>query len=444
MKSKLLSKIFSYLSSSVNTQFRKNIVFSSVLYFINSILIFLSYPIYLKYLGIELFGVWAILNIVLSFAGMGNFGIGDALVKFTAEEQANDRKGNINSLFSNAFYLIIFSSFLILPLLFIFKSTIANILGIPKIYFSEASDLIPVIGLISFFYLIIDALKAILTGLGRLDLANFIFISGNILKLVFAILFFIIGYKLTALVLSMISANLIIIIVFFIVIYKTNNIILIKLTSLNFSLIKKLFHFGKNLLGSQLLSIIMLPIIKILLAHNSSIASVSYFEIGTKVPYTIRSFFQKGIYALLPKVSDLASDPSRRKEIPALIKKTTKLLLSLGVPITLLLGITSPYWMKLWLNESYNTEIAICFNIIQFGMLVSLIALPYYYTLIGIGYVRYTFYEALIRVTINIILILLIVALGGNNIYIYISFAISTIISNSFILYHGKKQIVQL
>ena len=58
-----------------------------MLFVIGNILILLvSYPIYLKYLGIEFYGLWAILSVVVSFSEFARLEIDIAVIKYVAEE----------------------------------------------------------------------------------------------------------------------------------------------------------------------------------------------------------------------------------------------------------------------------------------------------------------------------------------------------------------------
>ena len=47
----------------------------------NTLIILVSYPLYLKYLGMELYGLWATLSVVVSFTAIGRLGIDTAMIK---------------------------------------------------------------------------------------------------------------------------------------------------------------------------------------------------------------------------------------------------------------------------------------------------------------------------------------------------------------------------
>ena len=83
----MIRKLFS-------SQLRVNMVSGPLTTVINSVVMIIAYPVFLHFLGYEKYGVWLILGTVLTFAQLGDLGIGPAIVKLVAEEHGrNDIKG---------------------------------------------------------------------------------------------------------------------------------------------------------------------------------------------------------------------------------------------------------------------------------------------------------------------------------------------------------------
>ena len=91
--------------------------------------------------------------------------------------------------------------------------------------------------------------------------------------------------------------------------------------------------------------------------------------------------------------------------------------------------------MKLWLNNNYNFEISSSFWILQIGMFISLIALPYFHVLNGLKKEYYYFFDALIQIILNSILFYLFSFILKINYSVYVSFSLSVFLSNLFIIY---------
>ena len=76
----------------LSSQLRINMASGVVVTVISAVAMMAAYPIYLRFLGYEKYGVWLVLATVLSFAQLGNLGIGQAVMKMVAEEHGHGDK----------------------------------------------------------------------------------------------------------------------------------------------------------------------------------------------------------------------------------------------------------------------------------------------------------------------------------------------------------------
>ena len=84
----MIRKLFS-------SQLRINMFSGVAATVLNIVVLAVAYPIYLHFLGYEKYGVWLVLATVLSFAQLGNLGVGRAIMKLVAEEHG---RGNIEAI----------------------------------------------------------------------------------------------------------------------------------------------------------------------------------------------------------------------------------------------------------------------------------------------------------------------------------------------------------
>ena len=75
----------------LSSQLRINMVSGVVATVVNAVAMAVAFPIYLHFLGYEKYGVWLVLATVLSFAQLGNLGIGRAIMNLVANEHGRDR-----------------------------------------------------------------------------------------------------------------------------------------------------------------------------------------------------------------------------------------------------------------------------------------------------------------------------------------------------------------
>jgi O-antigen/teichoic acid export membrane protein len=427
----------------LKTQLNRNIASGSIVHGLNIFIVLFSYPIFIHYLGFELFSVWVLLSIIISFAQIGDFGISKAVIFYTAKEKTLSNYENIKKLLSSAIFLLIILSLIIQLVLWVFKNQIVSLLAVPPEYIEQSVKVIPLIGISVFTFLIYDSLAGIITGLGRLDQSNLLLLILNILKVGFTIMLLINEASVLSMVLGVILSNVILILIVFVIISRKYFNSGFPLTKLSLQTSNKILKYGFPVLGVQILNMLMFPVIKVIMANYLGVIHVGFFELATKAAYSLRTFFEKGLFALMPEFSKLhiTDDKENMNKIRAKVNAITKKLLYFGLPLFILFSALSPILLKFWLNESYNLEILKGFLILQPGIIIGLFALPSYYALLATKNQDKCFYEALIRTILSITLIYLYIhVLTINELVMYVLISISVIISNIYIIFIFRKK----
>jgi len=83
MRRVLHSGIQKLVTQAFGSQLRHNMSSGLIMAVITAAVLFVSYPLYLRFLGYEKYGVWLVLAVVLSFAYMGDLGITPAEAKLS-------------------------------------------------------------------------------------------------------------------------------------------------------------------------------------------------------------------------------------------------------------------------------------------------------------------------------------------------------------------------
>ena len=431
----------SNINSIKKSQLKKNILSSNLVYAVNAIVILVSYPIYLHYLGTELFGLWATLSVVISFGEFGNLGISDALIKLTAEEYGKNDKNGIAEYFTYASIILFVTSVILILTLILLREEIIYFLNIDNTLHNLTFILIPIVGIISSSMFYVASLRGITMGAGRMDLANYIFLGNNVIKILLSIILLVFDYGIWSIVLSIIATNILSIVLYTIIIKRNLLLLLFTRVSVKDKKLKRLFGFSSNLVGMKLIDMLTLPFIKIIITRYLGLTELAYFEIAWKAAYNIRGFFEKGLLAIMPRVSELFARTDKDKTlIRDLHNKGIKYVLYLGIPFIVIVYFFTQDLFQLWLQNNYNDTIKTVFHILLIGWGFSLIIVPAYYVLMGMGKVYLCLWESVLKSGINIIGLIILINLGALTLYTLsfnITFAI--IISHLFILYNYLK-----
>lgn len=418
-------------------QLSRNIFSGAIVHGLNILVTFIGYPLYIKFLGFELFSVWTILSVIISFAQLGDFGIGKAIVFFVSKTKSEENNLAVLSIIANAIVIILAISLIIQSVLWLFSTQIAQLFAIPEIYSEQSVAVIPLIGLAVFTYLIYDALISVITGMGRMDISNMILLILNIFKVTFTILLLKISPTLYSMVYGVLISNIIFILMILVLLFRKGYVPYNKLPQISVKRVKELFSYGIPLFGIQILNILMFPVIKIFISNIFGVSFVGYFELAQKAAYSVRTLFQQGLFALLPEFSQFSKslrDISVRKQLQKRVTKITKILSIYGTPLFLLIAFFSKYLLIFWLGDEYNEEIWYGYLLFQPGIIIGMLALPSYYALMAINKNAICFNEALIRLILVSLLFMLFLVTHLSFKYVFVFISISVVLSNGYIV----------
>jgi len=397
------------------SQLKKNIFSGSFTAAGGIVISIVAYPLYLHFLGANLYGLWAILAVIIYFSSIGNFGIDEALVKYVAEEYEKKNLEGIIAYASTGLNLLILNAVLIYVVINLMGKLLQKVLHLNTSYSSIYHNIFPYVILLSIFVLIVNYVNSILKGLGRFDQASYILLAGRILALIISLLFFVNGYRIWGIYWGQLLSFLFVLIVSSLFIFRKIGFYYNPLKYKK-NLLFKLFKFGGAITVSRIISILLEPFIKIIIARFIGLAEVSYFEIANKIVLQIRSLFERGISAIMPEVSRLsASAKNAKTAIAVVMRKINRLNAFVGLITLAILFIVGEYVLKLWLSQDYNVAITIAFRIVILGYFINLVSVPIYYYFMGIGKVKYCFYNHFIQAVLNFVLVIIVILFGCIN-----------------------------
>lgn len=400
---------------------QKNIVSGMVLAGGNIVLHLVSYPIFLKWLGAEVFGLWSALSIVLAFSVVGRLGIDNAITKYVAAEYGKGDIAGVKRYLSNAFLLLLLSGVVVLTAAFLLRNSIIQTLGITKTHGTIARTLVPSMAALSVFIYFVQALNGALKGLGRVDLANYYFLLGRAVSIAAALLLFMLGLGIWGLFWAMVVCYILMLVMTVLSLTRRIGFCLVSAQALEIASMKELCRFGGTMTASSLVSMFLVPFNKAMIARYIGLSEVAYFEIALRSVMQVRSFFETGIRAIMPEISKVTASHFDTKRVRHILQKAYQVVFCLGLPCFALLFLLAPTLFSLWLARMYATDIGVLFRILLIGYSVNLCSLPAYYYLMGLGKVKFCFLAHLIQGVLNGSIILLLVLLGIKKLYVFAS-----------------------
>jgi O-antigen/teichoic acid export membrane protein len=399
-----------------SSQLRLNMVSGVAVTIINSLVLAVAYPLYLHFLGYEQYGIWLVLSTVLSFAQLGNLGIGHAVTKLVAEEYSRGDCRAVQQYIATALAILGVSGTVVLTLLLTFKTTIISLFNLSAENAGIVSWILPYIGALSIYVFLVQAVNAALAGLGRMDLANYIQTGGRVVAVGTSTVLLAGGRGMTGLLAGSVFSYLFVHLASWVAIRRTMRVSVLRIGNLDFRHVRRLLSFGTGVMGGSLLALLLSPFNKVMLSRYAGVASIPVYEIGYQAAMQIRALLEAGFRALMPEVSrlDAAGTAAAQQRISRLFRRATGLTVLLGIPLFGVLGLFSTPLLRLWLGAQFVDSLPGVFRIMLLAAFLSLVGVPAYYTIIGLGRIRSYLVASVVGVAGNVTFIVAYYAATGH------------------------------
>jgi len=396
----MLKKLFS-------SQLRINMASGVVVTVISAVTMMVAFPIYLHFLGYEKYGVWLVLATVLSFAQLGNLGIGHAVMKLVAEEHGRDDIESIQKYVMTAISILLISGSIALAVILVFKGRIVGLFKLSDANAQTALWLLPYIGILSIYVFIVQALNATLSGLGRMDLANYIQAVGRIVVVTVTSILLYTGRGIESLLVGNTLSYVLIHVVSLICIGRVAHIHLLRLRNLDAKRGKRILCFGGGVFGGSVVAMVGIPFNKLMLSRYAGVDSLPVFEIAFRGAMQLRSMIEAGFRALMPEISRLSGNMTEytKDRMSQINRGAIKLILLFGIPMYVAMLIFATPLLRIWLREGFIDTIPTAFRIMLVATFMNLLIVPSFYILLGIGRIREVFISQCITWSLNMIIV---------------------------------------
>ncbi|MCK5617545.1 oligosaccharide flippase family protein [Candidatus Pacearchaeota archaeon] len=389
-------------------------------------------PFIIKQVGIENYGVWAIVGSFVSISLMFDLGLG-----FTVEKEIAKLSNNKEEAEEDAanFLFTFFPYQLVISVVLTAVVAIVLFLGLQWVKVSDQATFVVnksmgLILVLAFLKYWIGTCESIIRGLEK----HYILVFRNVVYIVFYAVFILSilpKYKnVFGLVLCDLLATCVLLVVFIKYLFRT--IKFDKKLIRKVKLPKKIFSFSRDAFTLQICALFIFNFGKIMLGGMVSALEVAYYEIGNKIFQILRNVFDQIARVFLPKAAKTKDD----KKIKYYIEEGTFLLLSLWGAVSIPLLICLKDFIVLWLGKDLIKSVPVAIVlIISIGFIVlSRMSLNIF---MGIGklvrYIKIRIISTILFVVFTLFFIPKFKALGlAYSMLIYAVFSEAVVTSYSF------------
>jgi len=370
----------------MGTQLKKNMLSGSAVNLLIAFSSFIIYPVYLHYLGYEIYGLWLILATVIEFAQVASIGMDMAVMKLIAEVDKNDEAKSTEYL-ASAIALLLATGTVVLSLVILFKTRIATLFGVGPDYMPIVIQLLPYATALSIYAFMVKTINASLAGLGRFDIANYLVAGGRLCGLVVSVVLIVMGFRISALLVGQLVDLLV---------GNATSIWFLKRVSavrcLAFHKVRKktlvrLVCFGGNLTAGSVVQMLLMPFNRIIITNYVGLSSLPIYDLAVRISTLALSLIDKAFLSLLPEISQRMKDGNRAAigSVRRLSRRCTELTAVFSALFLIVIFLFSEELLRVWLGSSFREEIPSVVKIMAFYGVALFMARPSRYILLGIG-----------------------------------------------------------
>lgn len=210
-------------------------------------------PVFIWHLGLDGYGIWAVLMTIAAYMSLGSGGVKSAFQKYVAEATGTGDFDRASRLLSTGAAAVLLVSVVVLVPLAIFSRPLAVAVGVPAAFLPAASKAIVFLALTAVFVNVGQAYQSILMGAQRIDLREMINLVMDPLNAVATIVLLLMGYRLVAMCVVFCVYQLVASILWYRYARKVLPAVRLSPQLVSRSVVKELVRFGGS---SQLVSVL--------------------------------------------------------------------------------------------------------------------------------------------------------------------------------------------
>lgn len=370
-------------------------------------------PYMLRVVGTELFGVWALAAVVITYAQLSDFGIGESVIKYAADYHARRDTVALNRLVNTVIVAYLVLALFIGGLLLVFLPFVArSILLIPAPLLDEAVLVFRLSVGIFFVNMVMGIFASLVIATQQIGYTTSVNIASTCLGAAGTFYFLGQGFGL----LGLVATNaMVALFVAILNVHLTFRLV----PGLHLSLwrwadrstLRLVFGYSWKVQASNLAQLLVFQVDRIILSRYLGLEAVAIYEIGSSVASYARTFITALFSPMLPAVSALNhhSDPTL---LTGLYRRACKFIVLISIPFGLLVIALAPPFIALWMGPGFELA-ALTLQLLLPAYLLNVLTVPGVFLLNGIGRPQIAMRAALCAGLVNVSLCLLLVKFAG-------------------------------
>jgi len=354
--------------------------------FVSAILALVIVPIILTQVGLDAFGVWALLTSGLAYAAIIDRAFGVAINRFVAYHIKDIPE--LNNVISASVVILIGIAALTVLGATVFSFFLCDIFNsIPPHLAYDARITCVLVGFTFAFRMLEANFSGALRGAQYYTRSNGITILGEILRIATVLLLLKYWKSIISIQIAYAVSGAFTVILMFIVTQKSIPGFQIRLFNISRKAVNDLFRYTIHSVAQSGSTVIMQNTLTLLIGWKGTAADVAIYNIASKLPNFLRGFLIGAQGVFLPAISSFHATGENEK-IKSLLKKGTKYTCILTLIPAILLFFFSNELLTLWLKKSVPLETTLVMQLLILSTIPPCLFEIWLPALQGMGHLR--------------------------------------------------------
>ncbi len=376
-----------------------NAVVSLVQVGVIGIVLFVQYRYLLGVIGLEKLGVWSLVLATTAATQIANLGLSASVVKYVAQYRAREETATVSSVIQTAALSAgVFLAAALAAAYPVLKLVLRLVVAPGSL--PDALVLLPYT-LVAFWFLVVTGIyQAGLDGFQRTDTRGALLMGAAVLHLA-ACYLLVPRWGLVGLGYARILQNLLTLVAS--VLFLRRHLPGFPALPRRWSrpLFREMFSYGMNFQAISVLLMFCDPMTKALLSRFGGLSLVGIYEMASRLIQQLRSLVVAANQVMVPAIARLKERTPER--IRAVYKTSYDLMLYLALPLYAGIAVSAPLVSRLWLGRR-DPHFVLFTVILCLGWLPNTLAVPPYFSNMGLGTLKWNLFSHLSMAALNAVL----------------------------------------
>lgn len=352
-------------------------------------------PIIIKFIGVEGYGVWIMIQTLLAYSSVMDMGFSPAITKYTAEYDGQGDHRKMIQIFNTLFVVYLFLFLILFLLVFVGKGLIVDTLIRPIHIPKETASFALIISVLVFcLTMVFSIYPSFLNGLQRMDVTNKVDSISSVIKFALSVLFLYFGWEIKGLALA---GGISCIIVIAMYIYATKRIapyLTFNPFLFNLKTLQEIWGFSMYGAMSNVVAMIHLQLDKLIINYFLGVNSLALYDIAHRLVSFLWGLCGSFVVPIMPAISKIhiSGGIEKSKEVFQTVFKYTSLIVC---PLFLFVSVFAHTLIVAWLGNGYENAVSVL-RILSVAYMMNILCGPVTSVLTGMGSYKIPFYGGVV------------------------------------------------